>query len=204
MHRTGVIIISRSSSCLDHRFAHHIGTAPSIEMITISASVRRTGQVLSEGRTCKVLCFPARFDGGLRANGRAAIPLCYSVDDLLFCGTFLLTTARMSLSLKGRVQVRGTPNTSTGRRRVAIGPVPCRSIALFGARGNFTDFLIPTVLVLIVRRALILKVNVLKKATHRGGHFRDLIPVDQRFGKALHVILNGSLACVLVCMIIYV
>lgn len=199
MQRIPTIIISTSQDSLDHRCLQGMSTAPSVGVITCYTSVRRTRRVLGSQLTCNVVCVPSRFDRSVTQNGRARIDVCYSVDKLLCCGDVLLTGATISLSVGQSVGVRHTNGAATQRSRVANCPVRCRSITLFGPAGNFTTFLVPTMLVLLVRRALLLNVNLSTKATQRGGHFGSLMPVGHRCGKALHVIVKGKLDCCVIC-----
>lgn len=202
MHRIPMTMVSGDGATLDHRFVHAISTDTSIRVRSRYTSVRRKGGLLGRAEMCNVLCVPRDFDGSVSSKGRAAIDVCYSVDNVLCCGTLMLTDAGTSLALGGGVRVRQVKGAARQRSRVDATPVRCRSVSLFGPRSKFTDFLVPTILVLVVRRALLLNVKLSTKATHRGGHFGSLIPVDQRCRNALHVMNKGSLTCFLVCTLI--
>lgn len=201
IHRIPTIIMSSSRSSLDHRCLQGISTAPSVRVISCYTSVRRTGRVLGGQHTCNVVCVPSSFDSGVTGKGRARIDVCYSVDKLLCCGSVLVTGATISLSVGGSVGVTHDKGAASQRSRVATCPVRCRRVSVFGPATKFTTFLVPTILMLVVRRALLLKVNLTTKATHRGGHFGSLMPVGERCGKALQVMLNGKLDCFLICVL---
>lgn len=202
IHRIPTTMMSGGHSDLDHRCLHLMSTNTSLRVMSRYDSVRRTGALLGGNGICNVVCVPRDFDHSVAGKIRARIAVCYSVDNVLCCGTVLATGAGTSLVVGGRVGVRHSNGAAVQRSRIDASPVTCRSVSVFGPRGNFTDFLVPTMLVLVVRRALLLKMNLSTKATHRGGHFQSLVPVDHRCRNALHVILNGSLACLVVCTIV--
>ncbi len=201
IRRIPTIIISYSRSRFDHSFTHHISTKPSIVIIHAAKGVRRTGRVVHQNRICNVVCLPRSFDHTVRHVRRAHIDLCYSVDKLLCCGTLLITYASISLSVAIRLRVRHVRGAAHQRSRITISPLRCRGITLFGPGGNFTDFLVPTILVLLLRRALLLNVDVLGTATHRGNIFR-LRRIRKAKRKAVHLILNGTLYCLVLCALI--
>lgn len=130
--------------------------------------------------------------------------MCYSVDLVLACGTVFRATRNITDRVGSKVRVSGKKKFASQSSRVATRPLRFSRIPVFGAAKKCNGTVLPNMLMLVLRRAVLLNVKVTTKASERLGEGHRLVPMDRRCNNVFQVMFNGSVICFVICTIVKV
>lgn len=204
MHSTPITMISVDHAPLDHDCVHLLSTAPRTQMLAGGTSLPTTGRLVGCSRIINVICVPTSFSTHIKHNRRTVCVVCDAAATFLCFTSVRRTSTKTVLTIGSSIQPRRIiflPRSSV-RSIIRAESISIMNATLCGCASNCNACLVPTILVIIVFRALVFIVDVLDKGRHRAKSVLVFTNPRKESLSFLHVtsmIVKGSFACLIFC-----
>jgi ABC-2 type transport system permease protein len=193
-----MVVVDNSNSGKSREFTRLCDATRDIKIVGKCANMEDAKRMLKEKKAYGIMLIPSDFNKNVVRGEKAYVSLYADMSSLLYYKAFLLTLTEVSLDMGQEIQIENMAGATIRQEEIATSPMTYKDITFFNPQSGFASFLIPAVLILLIQQTLLLGISILEGAARDRNSFRDLIPIQRRYGGMLHIILGKTLCYMMI------
>lgn len=202
VHEAKLVVVDQSDTYLSRDFIRRVDASADVRVVSVCSGMPEARRLLDEKKAYGILEFPAEFSKDVHKGKQTTVSLYCDMSSLLFYKAFLLAATEVSLEMGAEIRAHNQPASTAEMERITINPIPYESVGLFNSQNGFASFLVPAILALVIQQTLILGIGMLGGTARERNRFRGLVPINNRYGGTLRIVLGKSLTYLLLYVVV--
>ena len=151
LHEVPVVVVDESHSSLSRDFLRKMDATSQVHIIGNSSNMLDAQQAICEREAYGIVRIPSSFASDIYEGRQTRVGIYCDMSGLLYYKAILTVATDVSLELNAHVKVAYSGNTTNRQDQITEHPIAYKDIAIFNPTAGFAAFLIPAVLILVLR-----------------------------------------------------
>ena len=155
-----VVVVDGDHSSLSRDFVRRLDAAPDVEVVAQANSLAEAQSLVRQRKAYGVVSLPSQMNRDLQRGTPVRVQVYCDMSGMLYYKAVLATTTDVALQTNARIKVSRTPGATQRQEEITTAPLTYEHVALYNPQSGFATFLLPAVLVLILKQTMILGVGM--------------------------------------------
>ena len=180
-----IAVVDCSNSSTSRELVRHIDASPDVQVAERCTSLNEARRLMSKNEVYGIVYVPTDFDTRLNRMQQAHVSVYCNMGLMLTYKAIFQTCTAVATDMNRNIQIALSGNKTDREDEITTAPLAITDVPIFNNTGGYGNFILPTVLVLILQQVLLLGIGITYGTSYEKHRFVRIQPMlYRRFGLA--------------------